>query len=522
LRFTKWFFWLLIWVRNAIFIIRISLFNRKEKDFLMGMAKLIIAEINTWVWLDDLEQKYGKPLTLDSIPSEEWDEFEKLGFNAIWFMGIWCRSPLGKKISQENTSLYDEYSRSYPDWKREDLPGSPYCIKEYTVDKRFGGNPSLKVARCELQRRKIKLILDFVPNHIALDHKWIDTHPDYLISGDDLEFLRSPRDFFQTMRGVFANGRDPFFPPWQDVAQLNAYSKGYRKAAANVLTQIGQLCDGVRCDMAMLMLNRVFSYTWQSRAGETPSTEFWNDIIPEVKITHPEMIFIAEAYWGLEWDLQQVGFDFCYDKLLYDRLMQETAETIRLHLQADIGFQSHLLRFIENHDEDRAATRLTTPRLKAASVLMAALPGACLFYEGQWTGRKIRNHILLGRRQKEQVNTEILVFYKKLIPEMGKILTDSEWQMCSVNGWGDNQTCCDVLAFTWKAKKTKILIIVNYSDHASQGKVTLPWQVVENSTVKFVDLFAKESLNREGNELIKDGMFFDLPAWGFHYFSVTD
>jgi glycosidase len=488
----------------------------------MGMDKLIILEINTRVWLSDLEKKYGESLTLDNVPSAEWDEMQNMGFNIVWFMGIWGRSPLGKKISQENTSLYEEYSRSLPDWNMEDLTGSPYCIKDYAVDERFGGNSSLAAARAELKRRDIKLILDFVPNHIALDHKWINTHPEYLIPADELDMLRNPRDFFKNTEGVFAKGRDPFFPPWQDVAQLNAYSNPYRIAATNELKKISQMCDGVRCDMAMLMLNRVFSYTWQTRAGTAPSTEFWMDIIPMVKNDHPDMLFIAEAYWGLEYDLQQVGFDFCYDKLLYDRLMQETAETIRLHLQADFNFQSHLLRFIENHDEDRASARISTQRLKAASVLFSTLPGAALFYEGQYEGRKARNQVLLGRRQSEPANSEILSFYKILIPELRKLSPDGEWQMCSVNGWIDNQSCHNILAFTWKNENKKIMIAVNYSDHPSQGKISFPWRVEENTIVKLVDLFGKEPLLREGQELINKGLFVDLPSWGFHYFFVTD
>lgn len=487
----------------------------------MRTAKSVIAEINTWVWIYDLENKYGKPLTLDLIPNSEWDEMKDLGFNTIWLMGIWCRSPMGQKISQENTGLFEEYSRSLPDWKLDDLPGSPYCIKDYSVDPRFGGNHALAVLRKTLNHRGMKLILDFVPNHIALDHKWINSHPDYLIPGDELDLLRSPRDFLQTREGIFCKARDPFFPPWQDVAQLNAYSSAYRKAAANELKQIGQLCDGVRCDMAMLMLNRVFSYTWQKRAGEAPSTEFWNDIIPVVRKTYPEMIFIAEVYWGLEWDLQQVGFDFCYDKRLYDRLIQESAWTVRQHLQADVNFQKHLIRFSENHDEERTAAKLSISRLKAASIVFSTLPGAALFYEGQWTGRRARNHVLLGRRVQEPINAEVLAFYQQLIPEISKISPDDDWQMCSIKGWVDNQTYLDLIAFSWQTQKKKLLIVVNYSDQSSQGRITLPWKVANNSSVKFTDLFGKEPFQRDGTELINEGLFVNLPPWGFHYFTVS-
>ncbi len=380
----------------------------------MQKPKLVISEINTWVWLSDLEKKYHKSLTLDSIPEEEWDDLAGMGFNCVWLMGIWCRSPFGRKVSQENTDLYEEYTRSLPDWKMDDLPGSPYCIKEYSVDPRFGGNAALIQLRKTLNSRKMKLILDFVPNHVAIDHAWVNDHPDYLIPGDEVDLMRAPREFFQTSNGIFSRARDPFFPPWQDVAQLNAFSKEYRKASSAELKNIAAMCDGVRCDMSMLMLNRVFSYTWQTRAGTPLATEYWTDVISAVRKTNPELIFIAEVYWGLEWDLMQVGFDYCYDKRLYDRIIHEGADTIKQHLEAEFGFQARLVRFLENHDENRISAQFSIARLKAASLLVAALPGACLMYEGQWDGRKIRNHVLLGRRQPEPINEEIKSFYKTL------------------------------------------------------------------------------------------------------------
>lgn len=488
----------------------------------MQTAKLIIAEINTWVWLNDLEKKYGKSLTLDLIPSKEWDELADLGFTAIWLMGIWMRSPRGKKISQENIDLYDDYNRSLPDWKMEDLPGSPYCVKEYSVDPRFGGNRSLEVARKELASRKMKLILDFVPNHVALDHKWVIENPEFLIHADEVNQIRNPHDYFQTADGTFANARDPFFPPWQDCAQLNAFSMAYREAAVGELLKIGGMCDGVRCDMAMLMLNWVFSYTWQNRAGTPPEIDFWKNILPKVKKQYPGMVFIAEAYWGLEWDLQQEGFDYCYDKRLYDRLIHETAETIRQHLEADFNFQSRLIRFIENHDEQRVAGLLSLPRLKAASIIMTTLPGACMMYEGQWEGRKQSNHVLLGRRQNEKPNLEILSFYKKLIPLAGKISSMGEWQLLSVNGWADNQSCRNLIAYSWRNGKKKYLIAVNFSDVPSQARISMPWISDTHETIKITDLFSRESFYRNNVEIRNEGLFVDLPAWGFHCFSVEE
>ena len=128
-----------------------------------------------------------------------------------------------------------------------------------------------------------------------------------------------------------------------------------------------------------------------------PKTEYWGEVISATKKAHPDFLFIAEAYWDLEWELQQAGFDFCYDKKLYDRLVHDNAESVRLHLCADLAYQEKLLRFIENHDEPRAAATFSPAKERAAAVTMATLPGARLFHEGQFEGRKVRLPVFLAQ-----------------------------------------------------------------------------------------------------------------------------
>ncbi|MEI8131129.1 MAG: alpha-amylase family glycosyl hydrolase [Leptolinea sp.] len=486
----------------------------------MSNNKILMAEINTWVWLRELERKYARHMTLDRVPPNEWDEFAELGFNAIWLMGIWRRSPEGRRLSRENESLFEEYSESLPDWKRADFPGSPYCVKEYLVDARYGGIVSLEKVHKDLNQRGIRLILDFVPNHVAIDHIWLDNHPEYFIRGDEADIVRSPTEFFRSDDGIFANGRDPFNPPWPDVAQVNAFSPEYRDEVIQELKKIGRICDGVRCDMTMLLLNEIFAHTWQSRVGVAPETEFWEEIITEVKKVHPAMTFFAEVYWGLESELLQVGFDYCYDKRLYDRLMNESAATIKQHIEADFEFQKHLLHFIENHDESRAASLLPVQRQKAASILAFTLPGASLLYEGQWEGRKLKNHVLLGRRQPERINKELLGFYKNLLPAIKGLHDNGSWQLCKVTGWSNNQTCENLLVYTWQAGSYKDLIIVNFSDEQSQGRAALPWPELRDVDVKFTDVLEHETLVRSGSELKSKGFFVDIPPWGYYFLST--
>ena len=260
----------------------------------------VIYEINTWVWLHELSQRLGRPVTLGSVPAETWDALGGLHADAVWLMGVWERSPIGLGIARTHQGLQIDFRRALPDFAPTDNVGSPYCIRRYAADGRLGGPDGLAVARKELAVRGLRLMLDFVPNHVAPDHSWVATHPEYFIRGTVEDLARAPGDFFEADGAVFACGRDPYFPPWQDVLQLNAFSPALRQAAVQTLHAIADQCDGVRCDMAMLLINRVFDQTWGARAGQAPAGEYWREVVSAVRAHHPGFLFMAEAYWDLE------------------------------------------------------------------------------------------------------------------------------------------------------------------------------------------------------------------------------
>ena len=353
-------------------------------------------EINTWVWLSDLSQAYGIAVDLFSVPFAEWDAIAALGFDAVWLMGVWERSPAGIAIANQNKGLVADFRRALPDFRPEDNVGSPYCVRRYVVDERLGGPEGLAVARRELSKRGLNLVLDFVPNHVAPDHPWVSDHPEYFIRGNANDIATDPSSHLAARGTVFACGRDPYFSAWPDVLQLNAFDPGLRQAAIETIASIAQQCDGVRCDMAMLFLNAIFERTWTGRTGPRPATEYWTEVISTAKRAYPGFLFIAEAYWELEWELQQLGFDFCYDKKLYDRLEHGNAENIRLHLCADLAYQGKLLRFIENHDEPRAAASFSPAKQRVVALTTGTLPGTKLFHQGQLEGRKVRLPVFLG------------------------------------------------------------------------------------------------------------------------------
>jgi glycosidase len=478
-----------------------------------------IYEINTWVWLHELNG-YGRgPVTLANVPDQVWDGLASYECDAVWLMGVWERSPAGVAISMRNDGLLREFREVLPDFTEQDNVGSAYCIRNYRVDERLGGPDGLALARKHLADRGMRLILDFVPNHVAPDHPWGTDHPEYFVQGTKRDLIERPREFLQVGDHVLACGRDPYFPPWEDVLQLNVFSPALRKAALETVLSIANQCDGMRCDMAMLLMNQIFERTWGSRAGAKPQTEYWRELIGAVKQRHPDVLFIAEAYWDLEWELQQQGFDFCYDKRLYDRLQHESAESIRLHLCAHAHYQDRLVRFIENHDEPRAAATFAAPKARAAAVTTSTLQGAVLFHDGQFQGRKVKLPVFLRRRPQEPGDRSLEDFYKKLLRIIRREdFKQGQWQLCERTGWPDNQSYLNLVAWCLTHERERHLIVVNLSDVPSQARVWLPAPARTEGSLRMTEEFSGTIYDRHAAEIREAGLYVALDPWHFHVF----
>src|SRR5215831_8097214 len=124
-----------------------------------------IYEINTWVWLSKLSFEAGRRVELGSVSPAKWDAIAALGFDAVWLMGVWERSPAGIAIALQNEAIQESFRDALPDVTSADVVGSPYCIRDYTVAEHLGGPAGLASARAALASRGLGLILDFVPNH---------------------------------------------------------------------------------------------------------------------------------------------------------------------------------------------------------------------------------------------------------------------------------------------------------------------------------------------------------------------
>ncbi len=480
-------------------------------------------QINSRVWLTELSQKLGRPAKLDDIADAELDRLAALGFDWIWFLSVWQTGPAAQAISRANPEWRHEFAETLPDLKDADIAGSGFAIQNYTVHRDLGGDAALARLRQRLQKRGLKLMLDFVPNHMAPDHPWVNEHPDYFVHGSETDLARAPRNYcrVQTKNGslVLAYGRDPYFEGWPDTLQLNYGNPELQQAMSGELERIAGQCDGVRCDMAMLVLPDVFESTWGIRAEL-----FWPEATEAVRRKQPHFQFMAEVYWDREWTMQQQGFDYTYDKRLYDRLRDGHARPVREHFHAGLDYQNKMARFLENHDEPRAAATFSPEVHEAAAVITFLSPGLRFFHQGQFEGRKKRISPHLVRGPDEPVDHKLKQFYNRLLSLLRHpAVRSGDWQLLEcVPAWDGNWTWDCFLVFAWQgAGDERLVVTVNYAPNQSQCHVRLPFTDLGNSQWRLKDLLGDATYDWTGNDLQGRGLYLDERPWSARVFALT-
>jgi Alpha amylase, catalytic domain len=479
-------------------------------------------QINTRVRLSELAAELGRPATLDDISDRELDSLKQTGFDLVWFLGVWQTGPAGRKISLSNPEWLEEYHRILPDFKPADVSGSCFAIQQYRVHSDFGGDPALDRLLQRVHQRGLGLVLDFVPNHTAPDHPWVTEHPEYYVSGTADQLAAQPQNYTRISTGgherILAYGRDPYFPGWPDTLQLNYGNPQFQEAWLKQLTSVAARCDGVRCDMAMLVLPEVFERTWGIKAAP-----FWPRATKAIHAAFPGFIFLAEVYWDLEWTLQQNGFDYTYDKRLYDRLREGHARPVREHLLAVPDYQDKLARFLENHDEPRAAATFSFDVHRAAAIITFLTPGLRFFHQGQLQGKQAKIPMHLGRGPKEPVDEKIEQFYCQLLSRLKEtVFREGEWKLLDCRpAWEGNSSAEAFVAFAWSgANNERRLVVVNYSEHQSQCYASLPWADLEKKTWRLSDHLSNAIYDRDGQDLAWHGLYLDLGPWAYHVFDV--
>jgi hypothetical protein len=479
-------------------------------------------QINTRIWLTELTHKLGRPVTLDDIPDIELDRLAETGFDWIWFLSVWQTGPAGQAVSRGNAEWRKEFGETLPDLCDADIGGSGFAIAGYTVDRRMGGDDALARLRERLRQRGMRMMLDFVPNHTALDHPWVEENPEYYVRGTELDQARAPHNYTcaRRKRGdlLLAHGRDPYFPSWPDTLQLNYGNPATQQAMIGELTRIAGQCDGVRCDMAMLILPEVFERTWGIR-----SRHFWPKATETVRRRHAEFRFMGEVYWDLEWTLQQQGFDYTYDKRLYDRLREGHARPVREHLFAGPDYQDKLARFLENHDEPRAAVAFSPDVYRAAAVITYLTPGLRFFHDGQFQGRKKRISPHLCRKPDEPIDAGLEQFYERLLAVLRQqVVRQGEWRLLEcASAWEGNGTSDCFVAFAWDGvDQRRLLVAVNYAPNQSQCYVRIPFRDLDVGQWRLEDLLSEACYDRDGHELASRGLYLDIGPWQGHVFDL--
>jgi hypothetical protein len=478
-------------------------------------------QINTRVWLTDLSRSLGRRATLDDIPDSDLDRLAGMGFDWIWLLSVWRTGRIAQEVSRTNPEWRREFHETLPDLRDDDIEGSGFAITGYSVHPHLGGDAALARIRERLRARGLRLMLDFVPNHTAPDHPWAEQHLEYYVAGTEADLARAPQNYthLRTRDGerVVAFGRDPYFAGWPDTLQLDYSNPATQAAMRGELVRIAGQCDGVRCDMAMLVLPDVFERTWGRRAPL-----FWPDTTRAVRERNPGFCFMAEVYWDLEWTMQQQGFDYAYDKRLYDRLREGHARPVREHMLAGLDYQDKLARFMENHDEPRAAAVFSPETHQAAAILTYLSPGLRFFHQGQFEGRRKRISPHLVRAPIEPTDEGIRQFYERLLPVLCRTaVRDGDWRLLEcAPAWDGNWTQEGFVAFAWQSGNERLIVAVNYAGNQGQSRVRLPFADLAGRTIRLHDLFSGARYERSGSDLSSAGLYVDLPAWGYHVFEV--
>ncbi len=472
-----------------------------------------VYELNARTWRTERSQELGRAVTLDDLDYGYLDHLVENGFTWLYLFGIWPSGPLVRQVSLDDPELHRALAAVLPDFGEDDIGGSPVAVSGYHTDPVLGGDEALQRLRDRARASGLSLMLDFIPNHVGLDHPWAEEHPDYLIHGSEGDLERNPGAWVRLHGRILAHGRDPNFAPWRDTLQIDYGNPVAQEAVIRAASSVAARCDGLRCEEAMLLLPDVFRGTW---GRDMPA--FWRRCTDAVRAEHPGTLFLGEVYWNKEWELQQQGFDFTYDKILYDRLLTDHAESVRAHLRASMDYQSHCVRFLENDDEQRAAaTFASIDHHRGALFLSGMVPGMLLCHYGQEDGRRMHSPHRSRRRPPEEGSA----FHRRAYRELMHLLAEparheGRWQLLEPRDLGGRS----LVGCLWTLPGYhSLLLVVN----ASWGHVTgaiEPGPLAERDALFHDCLINGPAKPVKAKALRDDGVRLSLPPWGVQAWRV--
>ena len=430
----------------------------------------ILYEISTRPWLFELSKKYQRSITkLRDIPLEEFDYLKENGIDMVWMMGVWKLGNYGIEFDRRQ----DYYSSVLPGWTKDDVIGSPYAVVEYTCNPELGTDEDLAWLRSVLNSKGLKLMLDFVPNHSAIDAPTAANKKLYIRAP---EGKKDPNKY--TDDGIAFGRYNRQAWPWKDVIQWNYWEPETREIMKGNLLKVLSLSDGVRCDVASLVLNDDFENTWKEELDywkyPKPKMEFWEWAFKEVKQKYPNAILLAEVYGEREIEaLFKNGFTYTYDKELLNKLMGTSKEVKDYIHFKKTEYLSHSAHYIENHDENRIIYNLkgNVEKAKAAGTIAATLGGMIFMHHGQWSGLRNKVEVHLRRGADEKENAGVKKYYKRLMQILQDPAFTGSGYYYVYNVSGDKKD--EFIAYIREEGDSHYLVVVNYSDKEGCSNVPI-------------------------------------------------
>ncbi len=423
------------------------------------MPTVVMMAKATYVWLEQLSQKYGRHIhRLDQIPDEELRLLADRGMTALWLIGLWERSTASQTIKRLRG--------------HEDAVASAYSLKEYRIAEDLGGNAGYESLRDRAVRFGIRLASDMVPNHMGIDSNWVIENPDwflyrwespfpsYTFNGPDLssdhraEIKIEDHYYDQTDAAVafrikthadgatryMYHGNDGTTFAWNDTAQLDYSKAAVREHVIQTILYVARLFPIIRFDAAMVLAKRHVQRLWfplPGAGGSIPSraenamsqeefealmpNEFWREVVDRVAVEVPGTLLLAEAFWLLEgYFVRTLGMHRVYNSAFMNMLRDEENAKYRSYLKKTVEFDPDILKryvnFMSNPDERTAIDQFGSgDKFFGCCVLLATLPGLPMFGHGQVEGfterygmeykqakmREVPNESLVGRHQYE-------------------------------------------------------------------------------------------------------------------------
>jgi len=463
--------------------------------------------------------KYGTNIsTLSEVPDQELQAIQAMNIDMIWMMGLWHLGPYGLHHDQTDPSLLATYAQVLPGYTMPDIIGSPYAVTNYTCNPQLGSDTDILAFKQRVNNLGMLFMVDFVPNHSAVDCEWTDEFPNYYVRAP--KGTQPPYDpTIYLPNGIAYGSVCSGCGAWTDTAQFNYWDTEEREARINDLMLAASMSDAIRCDMAYLLLNDLIEQNWGTQLSSwgysRPATEWWSDAITAVKQEYPNIIFLAEVYSPYQPTLQSLGFDYTYDKDLYDKLGNGNLDDIRSWLSTNtIQFITQSAHFISNHDEPRAVPYFGSWWIAdAAALITFTLPGMRFFLMWEFDGFSAKLDVHLRRESTESPVSGVQSFYNTFLPIVtADVFKYGTWTYLTVGG---ADTAWRLIAYRWEYNNEKRLCVINFSDTQGQGTVIVSnaEPVDGNDTIPVTDLLSGTTFYRSASQMRTDGLYVIINSW---------